>query len=143
VPNASAVLNKVALLLELIHRLSALYTIGLDATVCGEAVAAEKARGRCWRIRVRVHGRVTLEGGITGRARIGFEGVGVLEDGAIHFTEGVAIIDDGFPEGLAARELAVWVIEAEDGVDVAVVAAMWDATRVLLIGVEVSEVTRA
>lgn len=94
-PNASSVLNKVAVLLELKHGLSALYTIGLDATVCGEAAAAEKTGGRCGRIRVRVHGRVALEDGITGCACIGFEGVWVLKDRAIHFTEGVAIIDDG------------------------------------------------
>ena len=37
----------------------------------------------------------TLEGGGTRRACIGFEGVGALEDGAVHFTECVAVIDDG------------------------------------------------
>lgn len=47
-----------------------------------------------------------------------------------------------FPEGLSAREFAVWVIEV-GRVDGAVVAAMWDATRVLLIGVEGDEVERA
>ena len=41
-PNASTVLNKVALSLELTHGLSTLHTVGLDATVCHEAVAAEK-----------------------------------------------------------------------------------------------------
>lgn len=47
----------------------------------------------------------------------------------------------GLPEGLAAREFAVCVVE---GVrfEIAVVAAMWDATRVLLIGVEGREVAR-
>ena len=39
-PNASTVLNKVSLLLELIYWFTALYTVGLDATVCDEAVAA-------------------------------------------------------------------------------------------------------
>src|SRR5258706_10507428 len=55
-PNASAVLNKVSFLLELIHGFSALYTIRLDAAACDEAVTAEEMRGRCGRARVRVHG---------------------------------------------------------------------------------------
>ena len=36
-----------------------------------------------------------LEGSGTRCVCIGFEGVRALEDGAIHFTECVAIIDDG------------------------------------------------
>jgi hypothetical protein len=47
----------------------------------------------------------------------------------------------GLPEGLAAREFAVCVVEGVRA-EVAVVAAMWDATRVLLIGVEGREVAR-
>ena len=41
----------------------------------------------------------------------------------------------GFPEGLAARESAVCIVERVR-VEFVVVAAMWDATRVLLMGVE-------
>ena len=47
----------------------------------------------------------------------------------------------GFPEGLAAREFGVCVVEGVRA-EVAVVAAMWDVTRVLLTGVEGSEVDR-
>ncbi len=36
-----------------------------------------------------------LKGGGTRRACISFECVGVLEGGAVHFAEGVTIIDDG------------------------------------------------
>ena len=44
----------------------------------------------------------------------------------------------GFPEGLAAREFAVCVVERVR-VALLVVASMWDATRVLLMGVEGTE----
>lgn len=47
----------------------------------------------------------------------------------------------GFPDGLAARESGVCVVEGVRA-EMAVVAAMWDATRVLLTGVEGSEVAR-
>jgi len=47
----------------------------------------------------------------------------------------------GFPEGLAAREFAVCVVEGVR-VELDVVAAMWDTTRVLLMGVEGGEVAR-
>lgn len=47
----------------------------------------------------------------------------------------------GLPEGLAAREFAVCVVEGVR-VEMVVVAAIWDATRVLVIGVEGREVGR-
>ena len=46
-----------------------------------------------------------LEGGGTRRACIGFEGVGALEDGAVHFTDCVAVIDDGVAQRACSERL--------------------------------------
>ncbi len=48
----------------------------------------------------------------------------------------------GFPEGLAAREFAVCVVEGVRVELEVVAAAMWDTTRVLPMGVEGREVAR-
>jgi hypothetical protein len=94
VPDASAILDEVPLPLKLVDGFSALYAISLDAPVRNETVAAEETRGRRWRVRVGVHSRVTLEYGVAGRTRIGFEGVWVLEGGAVDFAESVTVVDD-------------------------------------------------
>ena len=46
-----------------------------------------------------------LEGGGTRCVCIGFEGVGALEDGAIHFTECVAVIDDGVAQRACSKRV--------------------------------------